>query len=78
MNQEKEKINLTSIQKFFWMGITVALISPIAGIILGVAFWTEPELKKQGKSILVFSIIWGIIFIFLTNWLVEQGYLPSY
>lgn len=74
----KEKISLTSSRKWFWMGITVAIISPIAGIILAVAFWTEPDLKKQGRTIFIFSIFWGIAFLFLTNWAVEQGYLPTY
>ena len=64
--------------KWFWMGIVIALISPIAGLVLAVSFWTESELKKQGKIIFIFSIIWRIIFIFLTNWLIKQGYLPSY
>jgi len=71
MNEEKlvspldKKISLSSCKKWFWMGIVVALISPVAGLILAVAFWTEPELKKQGKTIFIFTIIWGIIFIFL-------------
>jgi len=78
MNEKKEKISLSSSKKWFWMGIAVALISPVAGLILAISFWTEPELKKQGKIILIFAIIWGILFIFLTNWLVKQGYLPNY
>jgi len=77
-DKEKENVNLTSLKKWFWMGIVVTIISPIAGIVLAVAFWTEPELKKQGKTIFIFAIIWGMAFLFLTNWLVEQGYLPAY
>jgi len=78
MTDEKEKISLTSSRKWFWMGITVAIISPIAGIILAVAFWTEPEFKKKGRIIFVFSILWGVAFLFLTNWAIKQGYLPAY
>jgi RsiW-degrading membrane proteinase PrsW (M82 family) len=77
-DKEKEKINLSSRKKWFWLGIVVALIAPIAGVVLAVAFWTESELKKEGKIILIFAIIWGVIFLYLSNWLVEQGYLPVY
>ncbi len=75
----EKKISLTSRKKWFYMGITIALLNPIfSGIILGVAFWTEPELKKESRIILGLSIVWGIIFIYLSRWLMSQGYLPSY
>ena len=75
----EKKISLTSRKKWFYMGITIALLNPIfSGIILGVAFWTEPELKKESRIILGLSIVWGIIFNYLSRWLMSQGYLPSY
>ncbi|MFH1461267.1 MAG: hypothetical protein ABIF84_02505 [Patescibacteria group bacterium] len=73
---EPEKISLNSKKKWFWLGIVVTLISPIAGVVLAVAFWTEPDLKREGRIIFVFAIIWGIIFLYLSDWLVGQGYLP--
>ncbi len=78
LNKEKEKISLTSRKKWFWLGVAVALVSPVAGIILAVAFWGESDLKKEAKIILIVSIVWGIVFIYLSQWLTEQGYLPSY
>ncbi len=74
--KKKEKISLSSKKKWFWLAIAITLISPISGVILAIAFLTESELKNQGKIILPFSIIWGVVFIFLTNWMVERGYLP--
>jgi len=75
----EEKISLTSRKKWFWLGITIALLNPVfSGIILGIAFWTEPDLKKESRIILGISIIWGIIFVYLSRWLMIQGYLPSY
>ncbi|MBU1255841.1 hypothetical protein KKE74_00260 [Patescibacteria group bacterium] len=75
----EEKISLTSRKKWLWLGITIALLNPVfSGLILGIAFWTEPELKKESRIILGISIIWGIIFIYLSRWLMSQGYLPSY
>lgn len=75
----EEKISLTSRKKWFWLGITIALLNPVfSGIILGIAFWTEPDLKKESRIILGISIVWGIIFVYLSRWLISQGYLPSY
>jgi len=74
--KEEEKLTLSSRKKFFWLGITIALLNPIfSGIVIGFAFWTEPKLKKEAKIILLLSIVWGGIFIYLSNWLVNQGYL---
>lgn len=77
LNKEKEKISISSRKKWFWLGIAISLISPISGFILAIAFWTEPDLKKAGRTILIFAIVWGVIFLYLTNWLVEQGYLSN-
>ncbi|MFH1671422.1 MAG: hypothetical protein ABH889_01430 [Candidatus Portnoybacteria bacterium] len=77
-NQEnkEEKFPLSSKKKWFWLAIVIALISPVSGVVLAVAFLTEPELKSQGRIILPLAIIWGIIFLYLTNWLISKGYLP--
>jgi len=73
----KEKITLTSRKKWLWLGIIIALLNPIlSGLVLGLAFWTEPELKREAKIILAVAIIWGLITVYLSGWLIEQGYLP--
>jgi len=69
---------LTSRKKWLWLGIIIALLNPIfSGLIIGLAFWTEPELKKEAKIVLAIAVIWGIIALYLTRWLVVQGYLPG-
>ena len=74
-----EKISLTSRKKWLWIGITIAILNPVfSGLIIGLAFWTEPELKKEGKIVLAVAIIWGIIFSYLLRWLISRGYLPAY
>ena len=73
---KEEKISLSSKKKWFWLAVAIALISPVSGVVLAIAFWTEEDLKKQGKIILALAIVWGIIFLYLTNWLIDQGYLP--
>ena len=77
-SSEKKEIKLTSRKKWLWLGVIIALLNPIfSGLIIGLAFWTEPELKKEAKIVLAISVIWGIIALYLTRWLVAQGYLPS-
>ena|GEM_PF-1198114 len=79
LTAEKEKISLSSRKKWFWLGIVIALINPIfSGLIIGLAFWTEAEFKKEAKIILAIAIIWGLITIYLSRWLAQQGYLPVY
>lgn len=74
----KKEVKLVSRKKWLWLGIIIALLNPIfSGLIIGLAFWTEPELKKEAKIVLAIAVIWGIIALYLTRWLVAQGYLPS-
>ncbi len=77
-SSEKKEVRLVSRKKWLWLGIIVALLNPIfSGLIIGLAFWTEPELKKEAKVILAIAVIWGIIALYFTRWLAAQGYLPS-
>lgn len=76
LKEKQTQITLSSKKKWFWLGIAIAIISPISGIVLAIAFWTEKDLKKQGKIIFILSLIWGILFLYLTDWLTRQGYLP--
>jgi len=76
--EKEKKISLTSRRKWLWLGIAIAILNPVfSGLIIGLAFWTEPELKKEGKIVLAVAIIWGIIFSYLLRWLINQGYLPN-
>jgi formate/nitrite transporter FocA (FNT family) len=75
----KEELTLSSKKKWLWLGVIIALVNPIfSGLIIGLAFWTEPRLKKEAKTILAISIVWGLIIIYLSRWLIEQGFLPVY
>ncbi len=77
-SSEKKEVKLVSRKKWLWLGIIIALLNPIfSGLIIGLAFWTEPELKKEAKIVLAIAVIWGIIALYFTRWLAAQGYLPS-
>jgi hypothetical protein len=72
---DEEKVSLSSRKKWFWLAIVIAIISPVSGAVLGIAFLTEPDLKKEGKFIFFISVILGIAIILLSKWLYSKGYL---
>jgi hypothetical protein len=76
-SSNKETISLSSRKKWFWLSVVIALVSPVSGLILGIAFWTESGLRKEAKIILLVAIIWGLLIVLLSDWLAERGYLPS-
>lgn len=78
MNEKaiEQEITLSSKKKWFWLAIIIAVLNPIfSGLVLGIAFLTEPQLKKEGKIVLVIAIIWGLVAMYLSRWLVSQGFL---
>jgi len=75
-DNDKGKIILSSPKKWFWLAVAVAIISPISGIILAVALLSERGNKKIGLIILALSFVWGVVSLYLNNWLIKNGYLP--
>jgi len=72
---EPVKVSLSSKKKWFTVALLITLVNPIlSGLIIGSAFLSEPELKKEGKKIIVLAITWGIIALFFARWLVQSGY----
>jgi len=67
-------LKLSSRKRWFWLFLIVTILSPISGLILGVSLMNEPEMKKEGKIILVISIVWLVAVFFISGWLVNQGY----
>lgn len=72
------KFNLTSKKKWFWIGLTITLVNPVfSGLIIGAAFLSEPELKKQGRIIITIAVLWGVAVLFLSLLLAKQGFFNS-
>lgn len=72
----EEKITLSSKKKWLWLGVAIAILNPIfSGLVLGIGLLTEPQLKKEGKIILIISIIWGLAAMYLSRWIAGQGFL---
>lgn len=71
-----DKIDISSKKKWFIIGIIIAILNPIfSGLVISFGFLTEPELRKEGKILLVISFIWAIILAYLIEWLKSGGYL---
>ncbi len=48
-------------EKWFWIGIVVAVFNVVGGLIYGIALLTEKKHRKEGLTIIIFSIIWGAV-----------------
>lgn len=52
--------------RFFFWAVVIAILNPIfSGLILGLFMLSEPELRKEGRIVALFSIVWGIMAMFL-------------
>jgi hypothetical protein len=77
-NEEKKEIVLSSKKKWFWLAVAIALISPVSGVILAIALLAESGMRKTGLIIFILSFIWGVTSLYLTSWLMNNGYLPVF
>ena len=60
-----DKATINKNRLFFW-AVVIAILNPIfSGLILGLLMLREPELKKEGATVSVFSVVWGIISLML-------------
>lgn len=59
-----EYIIFPSSKSLLTIGIVSAILAPLVGIILGLYFLRRPQLKKEGKSVLLVAAAWlAVIFI---------------
>jgi len=73
---KKNVAEISSKQKWLVLGILVALVNPIfSGLIVSFGFLTEPALRKEGKIVLVVSLVWSVVLAMIMNWLKNGGYL---
>lgn len=68
-------VHFSSKKLWFKIGLAVAILNPmLSGLILGVFFWKEPEMKREGKIITSISVVWGAIALLLAKALRSAGY----
>ena len=52
--------------RFFFWAVVIAILNPVfSGLILGLVMLSEPELRKEGRIITSFSVVWGIMVLLL-------------
>lgn len=67
MEKRMERVSITKNRFFFW-SVVIAILNPIfSGLILGLIMLSEPELKKEGRIVTLFSLAWGIIALMLVS-----------
>lgn len=60
-NVQTEKVSIHKNRLFLWAVVITALNPILSGLILGILFLREPDLKKEGKIVTLFAIVWGLI-----------------
>ena len=60
-----DRVLISSKKKFFWLIILVTVFAPICGVFASIFCLTEDALKKDGKKLLIISILWGIVFYYI-------------
>lgn len=62
-----ERIAINRNRFFFW-AVIVAILNPVfSGLILGLLMLAEPNLKKEGWIVTLFSVVWGLIAMMLVT-----------
>ena len=72
---------LIALRKKKWLLIAILVSGPLAGIgglVLGIAFLTEPEYRRYGWLLIGWTIVWNIFAFFLMQWLTQSGYVPRF
>jgi uncharacterized membrane protein len=61
-------------KKWFWIGLVIAIINMLSGLIYGIALTLEKDRRKEGIFIFLISILWFIFAsYFLSPWLTKKG-----
>lgn len=58
---ENGKVSIHKNRLFVW-AVVIAAPNPIfSGLILGILFLAEPDLKKEGRIVTLFAVAWSLI-----------------
>lgn len=56
-----ERASIARNRFFVWATVIAALNPIFSGLILGLVMLTEPELKREGRIVTLFSLAWGAL-----------------
>jgi len=61
-------VHLQSKKRLFYVGFAVALLNPvISGLLIGILFTREAEMRREGKIIIAVAVAWGIAVLFISR-----------
>lgn len=54
--------------RFFVWAVIITLLNPVfAGLLLGIWMMGEPDLRKEGRIVTGFAIVWGLLALLLIS-----------
>jgi len=71
--EEKFKLG----KKWFWIGIVISGINPLAGLVYGIALILEKSYRKVGLVLLLITIVFAIIAGFSFQFLLKKGIIHA-
>ena len=56
-----EKAGIRKNRLFFW-AVIITILNPLfSGLILGLVMLSEPDLKREGRVVTLFAVVWGAL-----------------
>ncbi len=66
----KDKFQLFG--KWFWIGVVVAFLNSIAGLIYGIALVLEPEHRREGSILIAWTVLVAVIMTIILGYAYPQ------
>lgn len=64
-------------KKWFWIGVILSLLQPLAGLVFAIALVLEKDHRKEGGILIIVSLVIGIGGYYFQQYLTAQGiYIP--
>lgn len=73
----KEPMILSSKKKWFWIGIIIATMHWVAGLVYGIALLREKDYKTEAWKIIFWSVIRAMTAYIIYLWLLKKGFAPQ-
>lgn len=61
----KSYIIFSSSKWLYIIGLLAVFFSPFIGLLLGIYFWSNSQMAKEGKTITILALVWLIILLYL-------------
>lgn len=56
-----DKASIRKNRLFLW-AVVITILNPLfSGLILGLVMLSEPDLKREGRAVTLFAVVWGAL-----------------